>query len=368
MNTLYLDFETSSGSDIKKHGGPRHVADPRAKITCMSYAINSGQTDVIKHDDCTRLRLVPKLISLINSVDRVVAHKALFEMAVLMYILGMPIHLPKWVCTAAKAAYHGYPHSLDEAAKALGCSSLKDVQGKANMIAIANHPDWTPQSHPNEYNRLYSYNAADIAPMREIDQKLPDLPDTVRAQWELDAEINMRGVPIDVKAIRNAIKLVEELKIKNDYRMAQLTATAENGWHGITARQPEQLVKWVESKGIPMIDCTAATVVKMLNYPVLPADVAEVLELRQAAGLSSLAKYQKMLDYEIDGRLYYMFTFYGAHTGRPTGSGPQVMNPPRGEDPMKWAELLCECPEYFSVIDKPDERLKEAIRGVISVA
>jgi hypothetical protein len=72
-----------------------------------------------------------------------------------------------------------------------------------------------------------------------------------------------------------------------------------------------------------------------------------------------------MRDYQVAGRLYHMHDFYGAHTGRPTGSGPQVLNTPRSEEADLWATTLSENPCAFYVMSRPTERLKESIRGTI---
>jgi len=362
MKSLYLDFETRWQPDIKKVGAARCVADPTAGINCMAYAIDNSPVEVVKYYECSPELLIPLLVKLFNSVDRIVAHKAIFEILVLKFILNLPVHLPKWACTMAKCAYYGYPRNLGDAGKALQCKQLKDVQGKAAMLKLVTGL-YTPETASDDFNRLYSYCANDIYPMREIDQKLPHLPDQVQEQWELDVEINLRGVPVDVRAIRNACSLVAVLKEKNNAEMSRIT----DGYVE-TIGQTGRLVAWLKDRwGIGLIDCTADTVERALQED-LPEAPRKALALRQAAGLASLAKYQKMLDYQVRGRLYDMFDFYGAHTGRPTGSGPQVMNPPRGEDPVFWAEVLSEMPEYFYQVSNPDECLKEAIRGVISVA
>jgi len=291
-----------------------------------------------------------------------VFHNALFELAIIKNVLGIEIPPSRVIDTMAKAGYYGYPRGLDEAAKALQCSLLKDLVGKGVMKELATGK-WTPVQKPEEFARLYSYCETDVLVTADIDFKLPDLPPAVQKLWELDVEINMRGVPIDVRAIENAVYLKEQLSIEADHRMAQLT----NGFVP-AATNPKKIKEWCELQGVEMVDCTADTVRRTLSLDLPPA-VRQVLELRQEAGLSSVAKYDQMKRRHVNGRLYQEFDHYGAVTGRVKGRGVQLLNLPRTTKADYWANLIHEVPELLiSVCADAGVGLKHGLRGMIKAS
>jgi DNA polymerase len=356
---LYLDIETYWPGDLKKQGAVRCLSDEHAGINCIAYAIDDGPISLIPYDDCQKIDGFFGFVMLVDQATKSVSHNAAFEMEVLKRILKWKSEPSEWTDTMAKCLYYGYPAGLDDAAKALGCSKLKDIIGKGVMQKLVSGK-YTPQDSPDDFNRLYSYCINDVAVMREIDQKLPDLPPDVQRSWEVDAEINALGVPVDLCGIQNAIELKREIEAQNDRRIQYLTEG-----YVTTVNQTAKIVEWFNSRNaLQLSDCTADSIAKMLN--VLPPSVArQVLELRQETGLTSLAKYQKMADYQVNHRLYGMHFWYGAHTGRPTGSGPQILNLPRSENSDFYAHCLNPYPASYLHADKPAEKLKGALRGMI---
>lgn len=360
MNRLYLDLETRWNIDLFKVGAVRAAADESAGINCIAWAMNASSLALVPYEDCVRGSQLNGLKGWFLDESCVfIAHNAQFEMECLERILGIKLPANRWIDTMAKCGYYGYPRSLKAAAEALGCDS-KDSGGTAVMKKLVTGR-YTPNDSPDDFNRLYSYCANDVMVMRQIDKLLPDLPPEIQARWVVDTEINARGVPVDVKAIENALMLKDYLSTGNDRHMSELT----DGFVK-TVGQTDKLVKWLQStQGTYLSDCKAETVDKALSYTPMPLVAEQALELRQEAGLSSLAKYEAMSRYQVDGRLYEMHNWYGAHTGRPTGSGPQVLNLPRSQNPELWAETLSENPAYFYHLTNPSERLKEALRGTL---
>lgn len=370
LTKLYIDVETfwnlGSTNDIKEFGATKCLSHESAGVNCIAWAIDDGPISVQLYNDCIHRGVVYQILESVFKRDpqiQLIAHNASFEAAVFKHIYGVELAPHLWNDTMARCLYYGYPPGLDDAAKALGCSKLKDVQSKATMKKLASGR-YKPNDSPDLFNRLYSYCANDVAVMREIDKRLADLPPNVQKQWQIDQEINQIGVPIDVKAVNNAVWLKEEILKQNNLRMQQLT----DGYVQ-TVNQTEKIVEWVNANSRPfpckLLDCTADSVANALSSPIISPWAKSVLELRQEAGLSSLAKYQKIANYEVKGRLHQMHFWYGAHTGRPTGSGPQVLNLPRTEHAEEYASLLSENPKWYLHLSKPAEKLKEALRGVI---
>ena len=356
---IYLDLETYSACELDKVGAYRYSVDPSTGINCGVYATAGGGPLTFKYSEHEELAADIRML-LEGSDCMFVFHYALFELSIIKNVLGIAIPPHRVIDTFAKAGYYGYPRGLDEAAKALQCSKLKDLQGKAVMKGLSKGL-WTPEQKPEEFERLYQYCRIDVEVMREIDQKLPDLPPDVQRLWELDVEINMRGIPIDVKAVENAIWLKDKLKEQADRRMAELTEGLVT-----TVGQTDRIQDFAARFGVDMPDCQADTVTRLLCQP-LPEIVRQVLQLRQEAGLTSVSKYDQMLRRQVGGRIYHEFDNYGAVTGRPKGRGVQTLNLPRSTQADYYAELIEGCPELVIGIcgaDAPN-KLKEGIRGMI---
>jgi DNA polymerase len=303
------------------------------------------------------------LRALLNNPDlKFVFHYALFELAMIKNKLGIVIPPSRVIDTYAKLGYYGYPRGLDEGAKAVGSPILKDLVKKGTMQELAKGK-WTPEQKPQEFKDLYEYNRIDVLATIEIDMRLPDLPPDVQRLWELDVEINMRGVPVDVRAIENALALKEKLRLEADQRMQELTAGFVQ-----TVGQVEKIQEFAKAWGVDMVDCTADTIRRTLAEPI-PSVVRAVLELRQEAGLTSLGKYEQMQQRQVGGRLYHEFNTYGCFTGRPKGGGVQVLNLARSTKADWYAKYISEAPEFIPIVfNKPLTCLKEGIRGVIKAS
>lgn len=364
---MYLDVETAWAVDIKKVGAMRACTDDWARLNCLSWAMDDGPIKTLDFYQCAHLKangkastdpLVLEFIRDWEAAAQVVAHRAEFEIIAMLCIVGMWKPVSMWIDTMAKAGYYGYPMDLDGMSEALGCTALKDIQGRGVMLKLVN-PVFTPDECPKDFERLYEYNAGDIEPMRQSDNKLPDLPPELQECWVLDTEINLRGVPIDVQMVNHAVELKEQFKQMDNGEMSSLTSGCVP-----TVHSTDKLVAWMTGRNVHMVDCTADTVDKTLATELLPLE-RRALELRQEAGLNSLAKYEAMQKWQVDGRVFGQHIWYGAHTGRPTGTGPQLLNLPRSEEAEYYAGVISKSPGFIIHMPKPAEKLKEGLRGSI---
>lgn len=358
---IYLDVETSSKADLTKVGSAAYFAHPTTRLNCLVFAVDDGPLLFVPYEECYPGSPLNGLAALLCFNDYVlVCHNAEFEKQALKACLNLHIPPEKFICTMAKAGYYGYPRSLDKMTQALGTSVLKDIQGSAVMKKLCKGQH-TPQTAPEDFQRLYVYCAHDVESMRQADKLMPDLPPNVQELWVLNAEINAHGVPIDLRTVNNAIALKEYLKEQADLKMSAIT-----GGVATTVGQIDKIHTWLISQGVNLVDLTADTVARTLDGPLPPA-VREVLLLRQGAGLSSLSKYDKMLAYQVNGRLHNMEDFYGAHTGRATANGPQLKNLPRTLEADMWSFMLREHSLLLLAIfgENAAKKMKEALRGVI---
>ena len=153
----------------------------------------------------------------------------------------------------------------------------------------------------------------------------PDVPDDVQKQYEADQRINDRGVR-HFKGLSEAA--VRQVEAERDRLMGELKART-----GLAnPNSIQQMRGWLDDQGYPMLSLAKEPREEALADPSCPPRVAEVLQLKGNASLSSVAKHQAALKQRSgDGRVRGAFRFYGAHTGREAGRGIQPQNLPRYE-------------------------------------
>ena len=145
MQTLAIDIETYSGTDLRKSGVYKYVEDPDFDILLFGYAIDGGKTEVI---DFTRGQYdgaFPELVIkdeehilrdrfkkwLVDPSIKKTAFNAAFERACIAKYFNIVLPPEQWECTMVKSAMVGLPMSLDAAAKALELPVEKQAEGKA---------------------------------------------------------------------------------------------------------------------------------------------------------------------------------------------------------------------------------------------
>lgn len=362
---VFGDIETSCklpGKDpLEEFGGQRYATHPSTRLT-SAVAAKDAQAPILYRYHEAHANFATELRQLLILPDlKFVFHYALFELSILKHVYGVTIPLNRVIDTYAMLGYYGLPRSLDKGAQALRCSKLKDIGTGSSAMKEISKGLLTPDDAPELFEQMYAYNINDVEVTREIFYKLPPLPAAVQALWELDMEINMRGFPIDVEAARHAIVLRDSLKEEANETMANLT-----GGKITTVGQVGRIVEFAKEFGVIMEDGGADSVRRVLANPDTPLELRRVLALRQEAGLSSVAKYEHVINKEVDGRMHQQFDHNGCGTGRPKSWGFQALNLPRSASADVYAEALHDAPDLIPVVfSKPRQVLKEAIRGLI---
>ena len=145
------------------------------------------------------------------------------------------------------------------------------------------------------------------------------------AVWHLDQRMNRRGVGVDMKLCEGAVKATTRAK----RRLATKTADMTLGVVEATT-QRDRLLRYMSDYGVDIPDLTADTVERRLADESLPEHVKELLRIRQQASKASTAKYQRVLNQHVAGRLCNLLVFCGAaRTGRWAGRTIQPQNLPR---------------------------------------
>lgn len=142
--------------------------------------------------------------------------------------------------------------------------------------------------------------------------------------WQLDAEINRRGLPIDRDLVQAAIAI-------DSVNRAQLTARAMALMGIDNPNSRDQFLAWLQGEAVEVETLRKADVAALRAGELAP-HVREALEIRAELSKSSTRKYHALAAATgSDGRLRGCFQFNGAaRTGRWAGRLFQPQNLPRG--------------------------------------
>ena len=341
MKTLSIDIETYSDIPLQKTGVYRYCESPNFEILLFGYSIDSGPVQVV---DLACGEHIPKEVLAALEDDSVIkwAFNAAFERVCLSWYLGYPtgeyLDPESWHCSMVWAATMGLPLSLEGVGAVLGLEKQKLTEGKelikyfcqpclptkANGQRTRNRPFHAP----DKWELFKRYNARDVEAEMGIQQKLSKfpVPPQVWGEYDIDQEINDRGVRIDMELVEQAIQMDARSRQELTDAMKRMTAL-EN------PNSVQQMKQWLSDNGMETDSLGKKVVAELLKTA--PPELAEVLTLRQQLAKSSVRKYQAMEKTVCsDNRARGMFMFYGANrTGRFSGRNIQLQNLPQNHLP-----------------------------------
>ena len=341
MKTLSIDIETYSDIPLQKTGVYRYCESPNFEILLFGYSIDSGPVQVV---DLACGEHIPKEVLAALEDDSVIkwAFNAAFERVCLSRYLGYPtgeyLDPESWHCSMVWAATMGLPLSLEGVGVVLGLEKQKLTGGKelikyfcqpclptkANGQRTRNRPFHAP----DKWELFKRYNARDVEAEMGIQRKLSKfpVPPQVWEEYDIDQEINDRGVRIDMELVEQAIQMDARSRQELTDAMKRMTAL-EN------PNSVQQMKQWLSDNGVETDSLGKKVVAELLKTA--PPELAEVLTLRQQLAKSSVRKYQAMEKTVCsDSRARGMFIFYGANrTGRFSGRNIQLQNLPQNHLP-----------------------------------
>jgi DNA polymerase len=328
-HTLYLDFESrhTGNSPLKRAGAWRYADDPHTEILTLVYQNGDAAPRLWVPSD----GLSGSLVAL--AADPAISFVCFgdFELAVWECIMvaryGFPkIPISRWVNAQASCSYLALPRSLGKVLPVLGAPIVKDEAGRRLVLSLSRpirktgaYPDVTPEA----LERIHAYNKIDVEGLAAIHAATGKLPLRERQIWELDQQINQRGIQIDLEFVR-AAKIIAEASKENLFdEFAGLT-------DGLTPYQVGATREWLKGRGFPITNLQDDTVSSALDELVLPDDVRRVLQLRLIAAPTSLTKLDAMLACAgSDGRARGLFQYHAATPGRWSAQLLQPQNLPR---------------------------------------
>lgn len=337
---ITIDFETRSEVDIIVAGGHNYHVHPSTDILVMGYKVDDGPVQFWYPGN-------PFPSCFLDTRHTIYAFNFAFELGIWNNVgvkkYGWPeLRAADMQDVQALCARYGLPQNLREAAKVLNVPTQKDEFGK-RLIKLFCTPPFGRDSKGNllpqlqdQWRLFLQYNKHDVEATYQVLKALPAdrLSEVENKIWLLNHKINVRGIPVAVDEARQILRVTNAFLDEHNQRLPMLT---DGKVSKIT--QVKRIKDWMTSRGYECESLSADELQKWLQRDDLPDDITEVLEIRAGMGLSSLGKYKRILNEEHNGRMYYNSRYYGAHTGRITGMGLQLLNLPRASVDSPDAEI-----------------------------
>ena len=357
MKTLSIDIETYSDIPLQKSGVYRYCESPNFEILLFGYSADSGPVQVV---DLACGEKIPAdvLDALTDDAVTKWAFNASFERVCLSrYLRDLGISLDpfhdkhplsqevarflnpeSWRCSMVWAATMGLPLSLEGVGSVLGLEKQKLTEGK-ELIKFFCQPCAPTKTNgqrtrncpfhaPDKWDAFKRYNLRDVETEMGIQKRLAKfpVPDQVWEEYHIDQEINDRGVRLDMELVRAAIDMDTRSRQELTTAMKRMTSL-EN------PNSVQQMKQWLSDNGMETESLDKKAVAELLKDA--PAELREVLSLRQQLAKSSVRKYQAMENTVCsDSCARGMFQFFGAaRTGRFSGRNIQLQNLPQNHLP-----------------------------------
>ena len=341
MKTLSIDIETYSSIDLTKSGVYKYIQND-FEILLIAYAYDDEEIKII---DLKNNEKIPEKLKEDILDENIIktAFNANFERVCLSKYFNTYLSPKMFRCTQVHALYLGLPHGLENVAKSLRLKEQKLEEGKSLIrffnkrenldLLTSNNENIKKGEVLKKYEEYKKYCINDVKVERSIRKILEKvkLPESEQKLWQLDQEINDRGVLVDSKLLNNAIYydnyfkniLIEKLK----------TITNINN-----PKSNNQMKDYLNSLGLNVNSLSKESVESLLNSDEVKKNphyekIKEVLHLRKMLNKTSTKKYESMKRCMCDDeRIRGLFQFYGANrTGRWAGRLVQVQNLPQNK-------------------------------------
>ncbi len=348
---LHLDFETYAPIDLKKVGAYRYAAE--AEILCAAMAFDDEEPVVwypgVEESEPFNARVCTPWQKYWDALEDpevlIYAFAATFEMAISQALLektwGIKCPaLSRFRCVQSLARRAALPAKLDKLAEVLGLHHQKDTRGKSliNKFSKMQSPKKPtkkfpegrparrilPSEEPEAFAEFCQYCAGDVLSEREAAHRLAYFDeDHNNRNYSLDAQINARGVPVNLSALRHAQQLINEESTIVSAKFRHIT--------GFECTQNAKLLEWCRANGFEFPNLKADTLDEWLEEQEgkigQSGIVEEALRLKQSVAYASIKKVKAMiLCAGPDSRVRGTHNHHGATTGRWTHSLVQPGN------------------------------------------
>lgn len=366
---IYIDYETYSSVDLKKHGLRRYVASPDFEIILCSvgYYLN-GEKVVCCYDLTKGMPNGLKRVLLDNNIIKH-AWNAQFERVCTNKLFNCEVAISAWPCIMAHALYCGMPGSLDECGRVLDIENAKLAKEGKNLIRRFCSPRKPTKADPRtrigaddqQWENFKTYNIIDVKAEMDIAERIEcfPMPEREVSLYNLDQRINELGIQVDLDFAKKADQMHELYKRNKKEELKEVSGLPN-------VSSVTQIKEWMRSQGIEVptkITKTGeevetldkAAVKNLLDTVELPDEIVELLTGRQQLGKSSNAKYQAMIDAASDdSRIRGLFQYSGANrTHRWAGRLVQLHNLPQNHiDNLSYCRaMVSKYPTSYKLIE-----------------
>ncbi|MEA5015673.1 MAG: DNA polymerase [Candidatus Limiplasma sp.] len=334
---LAIDIETYSEVDLTKSGVYAYADSDSFEVLLFAYAFDDDPPAVIDLKCGERLP-IRVLDALTDPGIIKTAFNAAFERTCLSKHLGVFLWPLAWQCTAVQSAMLALPLSLDGVGEVLDIQRKKLKEG-ADLVRYFSFPCKPtkanggrtrnlPEHDPEKWERFKTYCIRDVEAEREIRQKLRNypIPKDEQALYQLDQEINDRGILVDPVLVDHAVEC--DLLYKEHAARRAYELTGLNNPNSVA-----QVRGWLSEQGVDTESLDKKAVKSLLSDA--DGEVMEVLKLRLLMAKTSVKKYEAIRRSVCsDGRVHGLLQFYGANrTGRWAGRLVQIQNLPQNHIP-----------------------------------
>ena len=268
MKTLSIDIETYGSIDLTKSGVYKYTQND-FEILLIAYAYDDEEIKIIDLKNNEKIPPQLKKDILDENVIKT-AFNANFERVCLSKYFNTYLSPKMFRCTQVHSLYLGLPHGLDNVVKTLRLKEQKLEEGKSlirffmkkeNLDLLTSSKESIKKDEAiKKYEEFKKYCINDVRVERSIRKVLEKvkLPESEQKLWELDQEINDRGVLVDINLLKNAIyydnifksNLIEKLK----------TITNINN-----PKSNNQMKDYLKSLGVEVNSLSKESVVDLLN-------------------------------------------------------------------------------------------------------
>ena len=357
-----IDLETYSECNLKKLGPYKYAEHPSTEILCacisdgVKYLIWVNPKYGISEPGAQEMLRKAATKGSITS-----AFNTPFEFAVLKYLAKKTFGFEfecEWRDTAAIARAAGLPWNLKDLALTLG-TTQKDEVGE-RLINLLCKPTAKgrilPTSVTDEFQSLCEYCKQDVRAESAIADKLVtfEFKGEMAEAFQYDFRLNSTGLPINLSALKNAQRMIEETHMTVGVAFTELTKRAIIELHGDTgdvdgykASQRDKVLKLLVEMGLEISNLQAETIKEFLEddtvverFPL----ACDILDLYSQLSHAAAKKVLTMMDCaNLDNRVRGGFLFYGAGTGRYSGQRvqPQNFKKPSFKDGDLAYKLIC---------------------------
>lgn len=332
-----IDFESRSACSIRLCGSWKYSLNPTTEVLCLAFRLphwTKGRTALwhpafpqIDLDEANCADDLAELFRWVIDGGLVEAHNAFFERGIWTNIMTPQFGWPKirayqWRCSAAKAAAHSLPRSLEDALAAMNIHDVqKDTVGEKVMKSMAKprkakqsdrharaqrfmpcrtcnatgkfqdlKKDGTPKANLSKcpmcngtghkcsdfsallpmptlwvetresFEALFAYCRQDVLAEEGLSNQLPDLNEAETELYLLDQVVNATGFELDPEAVDAALQLIDMAAADINKELAVLT----NG-EVEKVTQREQMKDWLGEQGLKLFDTRKETLDELLD-------------------------------------------------------------------------------------------------------